>query len=93
MSEQPFVGRNEELAVMASCAQAAANQAQVVWIEGDAGAGKTALVQEALARLPPTFSVLRAASDEGAPDVPLGTLARLGVAGTAGAYAAGSELA
>ncbi len=93
ISEQVFVGRDEELAVIASCAAAAAaNQAQVVWIDGVAGAGKTALVREALGRLPPAYHLLRAAADELAPDVPFGTLTGLGLAGTAGAFAAGVEL-
>jgi ATP/maltotriose-dependent transcriptional regulator MalT len=93
ISEPVFVGRDGELAVIASCAQAAAaDQAQVVWIEGDAGAGKTALVQEAVARLPPAYHLLRAAADELAPDVPFGTLAGLGLAAAGGAFAAGVEL-
>ena len=55
---------------------AVAGQAQVVWIEGAAGSGKTALLREVLARLPAACQVLRAEADELAGDVPLGVLTR-----------------
>ena len=75
MSERAFVGRDAELAaVAASVRTAVAGQAQVVWIEGAAGSGKTALLREVLTRLPAACQVLRAEADELAGDVPLDVL-------------------
>ncbi len=93
MSERVFVGREAELAaVAASVHTAAAGQAQVVWIEGAAGSGKTALLREVLARLPAAWQVLRAEADELAADVPLGVLTGLAPIGACDAFAAGMEL-
>ena len=92
-SERAFVGRDAELAaVEARVHNAVAGQAQVVWIEGAAGSGKTALLREALARLPAACQVLRAEADELAGDVPLGVLGGLAPIGARGAFAAGMEL-
>jgi Cdc6-like AAA superfamily ATPase len=45
-----FVGRTEELAVVAGLVEAAAGRRPwVVWVEGEAGSGKTALIRRALA--------------------------------------------
>jgi DNA-binding CsgD family transcriptional regulator len=93
VNERAFVGRGEELAAIASCADsAAAGRARVVWIEGAAGSGKTALLRECLARLPAAFRLLRAEADELAGDLPFGVVAQLGSIGGAGAFAAGLDL-
>ena len=93
MSERVFVGRDVELVAVAACVDAAvAGQAQAVWIEGAAGSGKTALLREVLARLPPGCQVLRAEADELAGDVPLGVLTGLAPIGARDAFAAGMEL-
>ena len=93
MSERAFVGRDAELAAVAACVDAAvAGQAQVVWIEGAAGSGKTALLREVLARLPAACQVLRAEADELAGDVPLGVLGGFAPIGARDAFAAGMEL-
>ena len=76
-----------------SCVEAAGGgRAQVVWIEGDAGSGKTAVVRRVLDCLPPEFSVLRVEADELSRDVALGVVSQFGsvVAGTG--FAAGVEL-
>ncbi len=46
--------------------------AGVVWIEGDAGFGKTALVRRVLAALPSDFMVMSAEADELAREQPFG---------------------
>jgi DNA-binding CsgD family transcriptional regulator len=93
VSERAFVGRDAELAAVAACVDAAvAGQAQVVWIEGAAGSGKTALLREVLARLATACHVLRAEADELAGDVPLGVLGGLAPIGARDAFAAGMEL-
>lgn len=93
MSERVFVGREAELAAVAACVDVAvAGQARVVWIEGAAGSGKTALLREVLAGLPTACQVLRAEADELAGDVPLGVLAGLAPIGACDAFAAGMEL-
>lgn len=93
MSERAFVGREEELTAIASCAgAAAAGRARVVWIEGTAGSGKTALLREGLARLPAAFRLLRAEADELAGDLSLGVLTQLGPIGAPSAFAAGMDL-
>jgi AAA ATPase domain len=88
-----FVGRGVELARIMCCVEAAGEgRAQVVWIEGEAGSGKTALVRRVLEGLPAGFSVLRAEADELSGDVAFGVVSQLGsvVAGTG--FAAGVEL-
>jgi DNA-binding CsgD family transcriptional regulator len=93
VSERPFVGRDAELAAVEACVDAAvAGQAQVVWIEGAAGSGKTALVREVLGRLPAACQVLRAEADELAGDVPLDVLGQLAPISAGSAFAAGMEL-
>jgi DNA-binding CsgD family transcriptional regulator len=64
---------------MASCADLAARgRAQVVWIEGENGAGKTALVRRAARDLDGRFVLQWVAGDEQAQDVSYSTLAQLG---------------
>ena len=93
VSERAFVGRDAELAAVAACVEAAvAGQAQVVWIEGAAGSGKTALLRAALARLPAGCQVLRAEADELAGEVPLDVLGRIAPISAGSAFAAGLEL-
>ena len=93
MSERGFVGRDAELAAVAARVDAAvAGQAQVAWIEGAPGSGKTALLREVLARLPTACQVLRAEADELAGDVPLGVLTGLAPIGAGNAFEAGMEL-
>ena len=64
----------------------------MVWIEGDAGFGKTALVRRVLAALPSDFMVMSAEADELAREQPFGVVSRLGAATSAGSFAAGLEL-
>ena len=93
VTERAFVGRGEELAAIASCADsAAAGRARVVWIEGAAGSGKTALLRECMTRLSPAFRLLRAEADELAGDLPFGVVAQVGSIGGASAFAAGMNL-
>ena len=55
-----FVGRTEELAVIAGLPEAAAaGRPGVAWVEGEAGSGKTALVRRAVAELPAGFTLVR----------------------------------
>jgi len=74
-----FVGRAEELAaISARAADAASGRPSAVWIDGPAGAGKTALLRAAVAALPPQFAVLRAEASELAADIPFDLVAQLG---------------
>jgi predicted ATPase len=58
-----LVGRAGELsAIMARAGAASAGRPGVVWIEGEAGAGKTALLRAAVEDLAGDFQVLRASS-------------------------------
>ena len=88
-----FVGRAAELgAARAVIADAARQGAGVVWIEGDAGAGKTALVARVTAELSPADSVLRMAGDEHGTDRPFFVIGQVGVDGADGPFAAGLAL-
>jgi DNA-binding CsgD family transcriptional regulator len=92
IADSGIVGREDELAAVASSvAGAAAGRAWVVWIEGEAGSGKTALLRAALDALPDGFTVLRAEADELAADIPFNVVQQLGVAATS-AFPAGLEL-
>jgi DNA-binding NarL/FixJ family response regulator len=91
--EQVFVGRDAELtAISERLAAAAEGHAGVVWIEGDAGFGKTALVRRIIATLPDDFVVMSAEADELAREQPFGVTSQLGAGGSAGSFAAGLEL-
>ena len=84
-----FVGRAAELgAARAVIADAATHGAGVIWIEGEAGAGKTALVAK-LAEPGAPGSVLRIAGDEHRADRPFFVTGQVGVDGVDGAFAAG----
>lgn len=88
-----FVGRGAELAAIASVvSQAEAGTARTVWIEGAAGAGKTALLRAALDRLPPTFALVRAEADELAQEHPMEVVSQLGANPASDPFQAGLDL-
>src|SRR5271170_2691980 len=88
-----FVGRAGELAAIGACVDAVSGGAgQVVWVEGDPGSGKTALVSHVVAELPPAFVVLHAAADESTADQPFAVLEQLGIEGGASPQAVGLDL-
>ncbi len=88
-----FVGREAELdAIEARAEEAAAGRAGVVWIEADAGAGKSALVEAALDRLPAEFSVYRSTADELAADHTLDVVHQLAPVNATDGFGAGLEL-
>jgi DNA-binding CsgD family transcriptional regulator len=88
-----FVGRVSELAAIGACVDAVSGGAgRVVWVEGDPGSGKTALVNQVVAGLPVAFAVLRAAGDESAVDQPFAVLQQFGVDGGGSPQAAGLDL-
>ena len=64
----------------------------MAWVEGEAGAGKTTLVRQLLARLPAGFTVVRAEADELASDIPYAVAAQLGPVRAAEPFRAGLEL-
>jgi len=77
-----FVGRVSELAAIGACVDAvSAGAGRVVWVEGDPGSGKTALVNHVVAGLPAAFVVLRAVADESMAVRPFAVLGQLGVDG------------
>lgn len=88
-----FVGRQPEVAaIAAAAAQAALGTFRAVWIEGEAGAGKSALLRTSLEQLPDGFTTVRAEADQLAGDVNLEVVAQLGVAAAADPFHAGLEL-
>jgi DNA-binding NarL/FixJ family response regulator/Tfp pilus assembly protein PilF len=88
-----FVGREAEMGVIAAAAEAAAGgRPQVVWVEGEAGSGKTALVRQAAAALPAGFSRVRVQSDELAADIPYELAGQLGAANIEGPFVAGMSV-
>ena len=88
-----FVGRVDELAALQACAaDAAAGRAWVVWVEGAAGAGKTALLDHALEAWAEVFMVLRAEADEQASEIPFEVVGQLADLETSTPFAAGLEL-
>jgi len=88
-----IVGRGDELAAIAAIAgDAATGHARVVWIEGQAGSGKTALLRAALGALPQGFTLLAAEADELAGDIPFHLARQLGAATATSAFPAGLEL-
>jgi hypothetical protein len=75
-----FVGRAAELAVVRTAiADTASRGAGLVWIEGEAGTGKTALVAKVTADLKAPSSVLRMAGDEHGVDRPFFVTRQVGV--------------
>jgi DNA-binding CsgD family transcriptional regulator len=88
-----FVGRVAELSVIAASAEAAMNgRPGLVWVDGMAGSGKTALVRRALADLPDEFVSVRAYADEVAEGAPYELAAQLGAASRESPFATGQEL-
>ena len=92
-SANPLVGRTEEReAIDAAVREAVAGQPSVVWVEGDPGFGKTALVRHALGRMPTGVRVYEAHADELATEVPFELAGRLGASITESSFAAGMQL-
>ena len=88
-----FVGREAELAAIAQAVADVENgSSRAVWIEGVAGAGKSALLRSVVDQLPPTFTTVRAEADELAGDVALEVVAQLGVSRASDPFQAGLEL-
>ena len=88
-----FIGRAQELAVVAASAEAAAaRRPSVVWVEGEAGSGKTALARQAVKALPAGFSVVRAQADELAADIAYELATQLGAVDADGPFVAGMSL-
>jgi DNA-binding CsgD family transcriptional regulator len=88
-----FVGRSRELAVLAELVEEAAEgRPWVVWVEGEAGSGKTALVRHCVAALPAGFTVVKAQADELAIDVPYELAGQLGAVHTDSPFGAGMDV-
>jgi DNA-binding CsgD family transcriptional regulator len=92
-SDEWFVGRVSEVTAIGAYADAVSGGAgRVVWVEGDPGSGKTALVNHVVAELPDAFVVLRVAADESAGDRPFAVLEQLGIKGGESPQAVGLDL-
>jgi DNA-binding CsgD family transcriptional regulator/tetratricopeptide (TPR) repeat protein len=73
-----FVGRHHEIdAINERVRDALDDRASVVWIEGEAGWGKTALLRRVLDDLPAGATTLWAEADELAAEVPYGVVGQL----------------
>lgn len=91
--ENNFVGRADELESLSSCAELArSGKAQVVWVEGEAGCGKTGLVSRFFSLLPKDFQTLRAEADELAQDVSLEVAGQLGDFSATDGFGVGIEI-
>src|SRR5271154_2624926 len=74
-----FVGRHDEITMLLQSAEMAKDgRAQTLWIEGEAGCGKTWLVNRWLEDVAPNFRVFRAEADELASDVSLELTSQIG---------------
>lgn len=72
----PLIGRADELAALVGVlADTAAGRGATAVVEGEAGIGKTRLVQEAVATVPATLTVLTGQADELDRDTPFGAVA------------------
>jgi DNA-binding CsgD family transcriptional regulator len=92
-NEGVFVGRQSELDAVASVVELAAHgRSQVVWIEGPAGTGKTALLRRIVANLDARFSVVWGEADELSMDASLSLLTQYAAVEAASAFAAGLQL-
>ena len=92
-SNEWFVGRVSEVAAIGAYVDAVSRGAgRVVWVEGDPGSGKTALVNHVVAELPDAFVVLRVAADESAGDRPFAVLEQFGIEGGESPQAVGLDL-
>lgn len=88
-----FVGRVRESAAIGACVDAVSGgTGRVVWVEGDPGSGKTALINHVLAELPAAFVVLRPAADESTVHQPFAVLEQFGLEGGGSPLAAGLDL-
>jgi DNA-binding CsgD family transcriptional regulator/tetratricopeptide (TPR) repeat protein len=88
-----LVGRTEERdAIVTALHEAASGRPSVVWVEGEAGFGKTALVRHALKQAPAGMQVLEAQADELATEVSFELASRLGSSSTQSSFTAGLEL-
>ena len=90
---QLFVGRYDELTCIAVWAERArSGTSGTVWIEGEAGSGKTALVRQALLSLPGRSQIVRASAHEYAGSVSLELVRQLAPVDATSSFAAGLEL-
>ncbi|MGA2838435.1 MAG: LuxR C-terminal-related transcriptional regulator [Acidimicrobiales bacterium] len=90
---QLFVGRHDELTCISVWAERARSGASgTVWIEGEAGSGKTALVRQALLSLPGRCQIVRASAHEYAGSVSLDLVHQLAPVEAPSSFAAGLEL-
>jgi AAA ATPase domain len=88
-----LVGPRPELEAISGAAKAAAGyRPSVVWIEGDAGWGKTSLLRHALRSLPQGFTVVTAEADKFAADLSFNLLEQLGARQATAVFPAGLEL-
>ncbi|HEX4431696.1 MAG TPA: AAA family ATPase [Frankiaceae bacterium] len=88
-----FVGREAQLAVVASAAQAAAaGRPGAIWVEGVAGSGKTTFIRHALTSLPTDLVTLRVQCDEVGKDEDYELAGQLGVTGAGSPFAAAQQL-
>jgi predicted ATPase len=88
-----FVGRRDELAVISSYVDAIVSGSPwVIWVEGDAGSGKTALVRQALSGLSSEVRVLQATADELSADVEFAVVDQLAAIRGRSGFVAGLEL-
>ncbi|HXW82547.1 MAG TPA: AAA family ATPase [Acidimicrobiales bacterium] len=91
-TKELLVGRRAELQAIAAALGAAwSGHPLVVWVEGDAGMGKTALVRQAVTGLLADVEVVRAQADELASSVPFELARRLG-ASSNDTFRAGLEI-
>ena len=88
-----FVGRSREFDLVRSCLDMArSGQPWVVWVEGEAGSGKTSFARQVRQGLPADVRVVRAVGDELASDVMFALVDQLAPLRARSAFAAGLEL-
>ncbi len=88
-----LVGRTAERAGVRECVAGVQDGRPIlVWVEGEAGSGKSALVDALIGDLPPEFGVLRAEADELDADEPLALAGQLGAGDTDTTRPAGMAL-
>jgi ATP/maltotriose-dependent transcriptional regulator MalT len=88
-----FVGRQAEIDAAARRVKEALDQrSSVIWVEGEAGLGKTALARRIVADLPPGTSTLWIEADELAADVPYGLASQIAPVDDPSPFGAGMAL-
>ena len=88
-----FVGRQQELETLSSVVGTVTSGAsRVVWVEGEAGSGKTSFVRQALSQLPPDIRIRRATGEELAAEVEFAVMDQLTSVDSRSPFAAGLEL-